>query len=246
MRRKPTALVLASALALALVPAMAGRARANFVVSFPSSPVTIQAGSTASTQITVTISGLPTDVLSQTNLIFVITRDPSNPVTPVAYPSFLTPTAPDPTFNDPHYVFNNNSVFAGSGPFGTASNPGTGFNTMFVGGDLAINPVAITSSNNHLAVLLINSTVSGVTNAGGDLYDITLDPSSSLFAADGVHTIPFSVNAGEIKIVRNVAAVPEPASLGLGLSALALLSSCWLWHRAREGGRANRSPRHGG
>jgi hypothetical protein len=245
MRRKLTAIVLASALALALVPALARRARANFVVSFPSSPVTIQAGSTATTQFTVTIAG--PDSLFQTNLIFLITRDPTNPIPPVAYPSFVTPTtATDPTFNDPLYVFNNgNSLFAGSGPFGHASNPGTGFNTKFAGGDVALNAVPITSLNNHLADLLINSTVSGVTNAGGDLYDITLDPSSFLNDANGAH-IPFSVNAGQIKVVTNAAAVPEPASLGLGLSALALLSSCWLWHRARDGGRSDRSPRHGG
>jgi hypothetical protein len=157
----------------------------------------------------------------------------------VALPQFVTPNPnSDPTFNDPKYVFFGNSLFSPPPPgtFGSASNPGTGFNTRFVGGDATLsgNDVTVTT-NNHLTDLLVNSTVSTTTNPGGDRYIITLDLSSSQFFHGNGVLIPNSsitVNPGSI-IVTTAVAVPEPASLVSGLGAALLLTAWWRCSRRR-------------
>jgi hypothetical protein len=203
------------------------QADANFIITLPTN-VNILAGNSSPTTIVASISGTSSDVIDEMDLVFRITKDPSNAIAPPAYPQFLTPmTVTDPTFNDPLYIFNNgNSLFAGSGPFGTASNPGTGYNTKFTGGDLSLSDVNITSANDHLADLLINSTASGVTNAGGDLYDITVDLANSQFYY-GNHVLinpsTITVNSGTIRIVAP-SGVPEPNSLVLALIGSAFVS----------------------
>jgi hypothetical protein len=168
-------------------------------------------------------------------------------VLPPAFPQFVNDPDPnnDPTFNDPNYLFNNgNSLFAGPGvEFGTALDPGTGFQTEFGSlGDVATSlsgDVAITSSNNHLADLLVDSTASGTTNPGGDRYIITLDLANSHFyQADDVTPITgITVNPGTIIVTANspAAAVPEPSTLVLALISAAVPLGWWLRSRHRAG-----------
>lgn len=224
---------IAKLLAFSMLMGLSNRADANFVITLPTN-VTILAGNASPTTIVASISGTSSDLIDEMDLVFRITKDPSNPIAPPAYPQFLTPmAATDPTFHDPNYIFNNgNSLFAGSGPFGTASNPGTGYNTRFTGGDLSIQDVTATAANNHLADLLVSSTASGLTNVGGDLYDITLDLANSQFY-HGNHVLinpgTITVNSGTIRVVS--AAVPEPGSLFLALIGAAFASGWWLFHR---------------
>jgi hypothetical protein len=221
---------------MALVLGAGARAEANFVVSLPSSPVTIHAGNTSPTTIVTSIAGTPSDVVNEFSLTFLITRDPTNPLPPTAFPQFVNPSASsDPTFNDTNYIFKGDSLFTGSA-FGSASNPGTGFNTRFIGTDLTASTadVMVTSSNNHLAVLLVNSTVSTTTNAAGDRYILSLDPANSHFYHGNHMEIPFSsitVNPGSILVTTTVSTVPEPASVVSGLSAAIVLTG---WYLARR------------
>ncbi len=127
---------------------------------------------------------------------------------------------------------------AGFATFGSASNPGTGFNTKFAGGDqtLSGNDVMATSANNHLTDLLVNSTVSTTTNSGGDKYLITLDLANSQFFHGNHVLIPstsITVSPGSILVTASTRAIPEPASLVSGLSAALLLTAGW-WKYARR------------
>src|SRR4051794_8758818 len=80
---------------------------ANFVITLPTN-VTIVAGNSSPTTIVASISGTSSDLIDEMDVVFRITRDPSNPITAPTYPQFLTPmTATDPTFHDPKYIFNN-------------------------------------------------------------------------------------------------------------------------------------------
>jgi hypothetical protein len=224
-----------------MVLVLGARAEANFIVSLPSSPVTIQAGNTTPTAIVASIAGTPSDVVNEIFLTFLITRDPSNPVTPVAFPQFVSPSASnDPTLNDPKYLFAGDSLsaFAGSA-FGSASNPGTGFNTKFVGSDATLSGHDVTvtpANNNHLADLLVNSTVRTTTNPAGDRYILTLDLANSQFFHGNHVQIPNSsitVNPGSILVTTVIAAVPEPASLISGSGAAILVTGGWYVARRR-------------
>ena len=185
-----------SLVAIAFAAMLSSEADASYTISLGST--TITAGNTNPVDIVATISG--TTGLSEFQATFTITAagSPTNPIPPAAFPQFVNASGPaaDPTFNDPQYVFNNgNSGFAGSSTFGTASNPGTGFNTRFVGGDFfagAGTGTPITGSNNHLADLLVDSTANHTTNAAGDTYAITLNlAGSSFFDASG-NAVPSS------------------------------------------------------
>jgi hypothetical protein len=231
---------------MVLVLGAGARAEANFIISFPSSPVTIRAGNTTPTTIVASIAGTSSDVVNEFLLTFLITRDPSNPVTPVAFPQFVSPSASnDPTINDPKYLFAGDSLSAfADSAFGSASNPGTGFNTKFVGSDATLsgNDVTVTSANNHLADLLVNSTVSTTTNPTGDRYILTLDLANSQFYHGNHVQIPNSsitVNPGSIVVTTGMAAVPEPASLVSGSGAALLVAGWWYVARGRARRRAS-------
>ena len=202
---------------------------------------TITAGNTTPVDIVATISGttgfsrIPGHVHDHSR------RQPDRiPIPPAAFPQFVNASSPaaDPTFNDPQYVFNNgNSGFAGSSTFGTASNPGTGFNTRFVGGDFfagAGTGTPITGSNNHLADLLVDSTANHTTNAAGDTYAITLNlAGSSFFDASGnaVPSSSITVVPGTIFVTTGGAAVPEPSAIILALFGVAFVSGRLLYPR---------------
>jgi hypothetical protein len=223
---------------MVLVLGAGAGAKANFIVSFPSSTVTIQAGNTTPTTIVASIAGTSSDVVNQFQLTFLITRDPSNPLTPAAFPQFVNPSASsDPTFSDLKYIFTGDSLSTGSA-FGVASNPGTGFNTRFVGGDetLSGSDVTVTAANNHLANLLVNSTVSTTTNPAGDRYILTLDLANSQFYHGNHVQIPntsITVNPGSILVTTSVATVAEPASLVSGLGAAIVVTGWWYAARRR-------------
>jgi hypothetical protein len=214
-------------LAYLVILTQAVPAEAGLVVNIPNQ--TLAPGTSISS--IVTISGSTSDLNSiiGINLILDITPDKANVLTPVASLEFVGPVdaAHDPTLNDVHYLLFGQSSDADppATPFATVSSPpgSGGFFTRFNGNDSSDGtPITLTNTIYDLAVLQLTYKASGTTNLGGDLFDISLDPSSTYdtTTATGLSfpndPITHQPPRGQV-LVTPLTAVPEPGILPLGL-----------------------------
>ena len=183
------------------------------------------------------ISSNAADEIGSTSFQFQITRG-AGTNTFLAFNSAVDPS--NATFNSasPPYVFAGNS-FDQSFPLSLLSNPTTTSypNDTALGGDFTNSGNVTLSSvpNGALLALLPLTTATGAPPAVGDTFQVSLVPTSDstgtanpqtgfAFQGDGQSFYPFNSTIGTITIVS--AAVPEPASWLLGLSALAALAAC--------------------
>jgi len=145
------------------------------------------------------------------------------------------------------YLTNSQYVFAGDStdqmtmsPGGTVSTSMTGYtNDTFIGNDSTAsgNPVSLSSANTPvlLAALTLDATI---TNPG-DSYSISLAPpsgngsmisSSQTFfdvfnfnTGDETSAVPFTSTSGTV-MIKGASAIPEPASIISGLTAMLILA----------------------
>jgi hypothetical protein len=217
--------------------ASARSATAGLVVSFQS-PVALTAGSAVPADIAVSISGEP---INEISLVFRITRDAGNVLSPTYLPEFVTAGSPatDPTLNDPHYIFGSYSAFGGFDVFGTASDPdGTGYKNTFTGGDFSlIGDISIGPDNNLLARLQVSAAgILNPTNAGpgGDRFMIELDLASSRFYNDDGQVMDVTADTGAIIVTgAGPVTVPEPSTLPMALCGIGV----WGVYQAARAGR---------
>ncbi|MGH7170589.1 MAG: PEP-CTERM sorting domain-containing protein [Gemmataceae bacterium] len=199
----------------------AAPARADFVITGVDENVA--AGSTAT--VTFMISGAATDQLADFQVQLQIIGSPGNsgglqfsPVNPVYMQV-------DP-YNNPNYVFYNNSFFEPNPFWNTTSTVPGGPLNLATGGDFANTYTSFSGNESYLlATVQIDATNAVV----GDTYQIALVPDNTYFQDANFNNITYSSTAADITIVSETSAVPAPSSLilaGIG-SLCGLLFSCW-------------------
>jgi len=213
-----------------LLPLFAAPARADFVVSIGSTTISQGGTGTLDVWLTSNAGSSSPDLLNNYGFTLQITG-----------PNELQ-FSPAQSFN---YLSSSQYVFAGdsddqmtSSPGGTAATT-VYSNDTFVGNDstFSANPVSLSSTNTPvlLAALTLDATI---TNPG-DIYSISLVPSSGNgsinsssqtffdvvdFLNTGLETsaVPFTSTPGTVTIAS--ASIPEPASIVSGLIAVLILA----------------------
>jgi hypothetical protein len=153
---------------------------------------------------------------------------------------------------NPAYLFLGNS-FAAQPPPTPVGSPGQTVypNDTFTGTDSTFsgNPVSLSSGNTYLLASLTVTTLTGASPVIGDAFTISLVPTSGTgslspntntyfdnfdFNNSGTElsATPFTSTSGTVNIVS--AAVPEPASIISGLTALLILAGVHAVQRDRQ------------
>jgi hypothetical protein len=217
--------------------------RADFVISIGSA--SIAQGGTGSIDVLLSSTASATSPDQINNLAFQLQ---------IAGPNFLQfATSQDFSYlNAPKYAFFGDSTHWINGqtvppPIGGFTQTTVYTNDTFAGSDstLSTNPVSLDSSNTNtpvlLAVLTLDAPV-GKVNVG-DVYTISLVPSagdgsmntSTTTLFDNVNfsngteisSVPYTSTPGTVTIIA--ASIPEPSSIIMGLSAVALLAGArWI------------------
>lgn len=223
-------------------------ARADFVISIGST--SIAQGSTGTIDVMLSSNAPSTapDLLNNVGFELQISSSPSQP-------GILQFATQDFSYlNNTNYVFFGDSIdYQTSSPGGSVSTSFTP-NDTFTGSDSTAsgNPFSLDSTNTPvlLAVLTFDTSITNV----GDSYTISLMPPSGTGSnAGGANTffdyfdfnntgtelsaVPFTSTSGTVTITGSV--VPEPASIVMGLSAVALLAGAGLYRGRR---RSKRQP----
>jgi hypothetical protein len=167
-------------------------------------------------------------------LNFTITPDASNALTPLQTIQFVAPPSDpsmDPTLTSPNYVFAGNSLdVLTSTPFGSAS--GVSNTSLSVSDSTAdFSDVTLASGQKALLAELVFQLPGGVTNAGGDKFDVTLvAPNTSPTALQSNANGDVPVSGTFTGVITLDSATPEPGTFGMLLVGMTGL----LWSRRRR------------
>jgi len=218
----------------------AADARAGLTLAVPSATYYTNSGIAT---LDVDITGDGNTSFGAFTLNFAITADPLNATAPLEKLEFVAPPSDptlDSTLNDPSYVFAGNSTDLDGlppSPFGSVSGAD---NTQLSVGDATngfISDVTLGNDVSELLARLVFKVPTNITNAGGDLFDITLiDPNTSPTALQSNINFPTDVAvAGTFMGVVTVkqpspAPVPEPGTFGILLTGMTGL----LWMKRKR------------
>lgn len=211
IRRPRRARLSAALAALALTLLLSTGARAGLVIKLQPASTTAAAGS------------------SNNVLEVVLINDSSDSLTLSAFNVTLSvPAGAGVTFTGGDASTSLPYVFAGNSVGFLFVNP-SGANTADVS-DLADDTMQLIPGNSTLGLGRIFFSVDAV--AVPDVYTVSIEPATSLTGGGpNFDPLPFTSEGAEITVT--VAAVPEPSTLALSATAIALAGVAWLRRSAR-------------
>jgi hypothetical protein len=216
VRRGP---VVVAAAILAVGLALASPCRADLVISAPD--ITATAGSSGSFLVIITDTGPMSYSVKSDSFQLALTAGQTD----VTFTSATTSPS--------NYIYTNSVANVFSGGSIDSKYPGSSFPTTasFIAADSAVSTATILNPGGVLALGLISYTVSASATPGSVIalgFGGPGNPNNSL-SDQSSQPVPFTTMDGSITIT----VVPEPASLSLLLSALAI-GAVGRWLRRRE------------